>query len=243
MSRSTHFRLATAVAVLTFLLLFLVAFPAMAGPADPESPAAGIISLERNPSPPYSIPRGGQEFFTWTVTFESHPVSVTFQINDPNGAQVDWATFPGTTGLVGTRTYTAPLNPVEGIYWARLRYYSVEAGFEAEAAVTFFVADRGNLHIFVFYDDNANGIQDPGRRPGRQPVDHDPESLRTELRSIHRARRLDPLGWYPARPLYRHPDAATRLRSHAADHGCDRGGDPRDELSHLHVAPDSQLHR
>ena len=137
MSYSTHLRLATAVAVLAVLLLFLFAFPAMAGPADPETPDAGVISLARNPAPPYSIPRGGQEFFTWTVTSDSPPVSVTFQINDPNDALVDWVTYPGATGLNSTRVYTAPMNPVEGIYWACVKYYSLLGGFEAEAAVTF----------------------------------------------------------------------------------------------------------
>ena len=44
-------------------------------------------------------------------------------------------------------------------------YHSLESGLEAEAAVKFLVAERGNLHVYKFNDVNGDGKQQAGEGP------------------------------------------------------------------------------
>ena len=138
------------------LLLFGVTLLAHAVPQ-------AAIGLSCAPSPPYSISRGMVETMTWHIDpGVNTPDYVEFKLFDPDNVIVDAATYSGTAALSVTRTYTVPTSPKEGSYWARIAYFSMEAGQEAEAAVKFYIAERGNLHVFKFNDVNGNRILDPG---------------------------------------------------------------------------------
>jgi YVTN family beta-propeller protein len=120
------------------------------------------VSLSCAPSPPYSISRGMVETVTWLIDPGINtPDYVDFTLFDPDNLLVDTAIYSGTAALSVTRYYTVPTAPKEGSYWARIKYFSVEAGQEAEAAVKFYIAERGNLHVFKFNDANGNRVQDP----------------------------------------------------------------------------------
>jgi hypothetical protein len=124
------------------------------------------ISLVRSPAPPVSISRGMTETFTWTVTTGGNtPDRVEYRVFDPLANVVDSQTYPGSSGLSVTRLYTVPVAPPEGRYLAEVKYFSVQAGEEASARVSFYVAERGNLHVFKFDDFNGNGTQDAGDLP------------------------------------------------------------------------------
>ena len=106
------------------------------------------------------------EIITWTVTTDiNHPDKVIYTLSDPNGVELVTQEYPGATGLNMVQYFTVPNMPLEGPYWARVYYYSLESGFEAEAAVKFLVAERGNLHIYKFNDLNGDGTQQAGEGP------------------------------------------------------------------------------
>ena len=105
------------------------------------------------------------EVITWTVTSDSPPDKIVYKLFDPNNVLVDTQEYPGTAGLSVTRPFVVPASPVEGPYWARVYYYSLGSGFEAEAAVKFLVAERGNLHVYKFTDINGDGQQQAGEGP------------------------------------------------------------------------------
>jgi hypothetical protein len=106
------------------------------------------------------------ETFTWTVTTGGNtPDRVEYRVFDPLANVVDSQTYPGSSGLSVTSLYTVPVAPPEGRYLAEVKYFSVQAGEEASARVSFYVAERGNLHVFKFDDFNGNGTQDAGDLP------------------------------------------------------------------------------
>ena len=149
----------TLAAGLALLLTAALLGVILAAPAAPEA----AITLQCNPSPPYSISRGMTETIVWEINpFTGTPNRVEFKLEDPDGVVIDSATYPGNAGLSVTRFYTVPSNPKEGFYWAKIQYWSEDAGQEAAAEVKFYVAERGNLHVFKFNDVNGNRKQDPG---------------------------------------------------------------------------------
>jgi YVTN family beta-propeller protein len=151
--------IAVGLALLLGVVLLTIAF---ATPASPQ----GTITMGRSPSPPQSVSRGMTEVITWTVTTgDNHPDKIVFKLFDPKDVLIDTQEYPGATGLSVTRLFIVPTSPVEGPYWARVYYYSLESGFEAEAAVKFLVAERGNLHVYKFNDVNGDGKQQAGEGP------------------------------------------------------------------------------
>jgi YVTN family beta-propeller protein len=150
--------IAVGLALLLGVVLLGIAF---ATPARPQS----TITMGRSPSPPQSVSRGMTEVITWTVTSDSPPEKIVYKLFDPNNVLIDTQEYPGTTGLSVTRPFLVPASPVEGPYWARVYYYSLGSGFEAEAAVKFLVAERGNLHVYKFNDINGDGKQQAGEGP------------------------------------------------------------------------------
>ena len=173
-------------------LLFTMAFLGMlhAASAAPATPQAAV-SLSCAPSPPFSISRGMTETINWAINPTGNtPDYLDFKIYDPDNVVVDAATYTGAVALSVTRYYTVPASPKEGFYWARIKYFSIEAGQEAEASIKFYVAERGNLHVFKFEDSNGNHIQDPG--------EHGVPAVRIKLRTPFGdevAKLTDATGW------------------------------------------------
>ena len=88
-----------------------------------------------------------------------------YELFDPNDVLIDTQEY-----LRSHRSERHPSVPGsrfagEGPYWARVYYYSLGSGFEAEAAVKFLVAERGNLHVYKFSDINGDGRQQVGEDP------------------------------------------------------------------------------
>ncbi len=156
MTRTKWLGLSKAVGIASLLILGLAAITL----------AQSGITLTRSPAPPSSISHGMTETFTWTITAGVNtPDRVEFRVLDPDTLVVDAQTYTGTSGLSVTRVYTVPSSPKEGRYLGEITYYSIEAGQEAFASVSFYVAERGNLDVFKFNDFNGNGIQDPADGP------------------------------------------------------------------------------
>jgi hypothetical protein len=85
--------------------------------------------------------------FTWVVEHDTTPLRVHFQIEDPTRTIIlDEEDYPGDSGLSITRYWTIPGGTPDGKYWARVEYWSFEAGNEANAEVTFYVCgDAGEI--------------------------------------------------------------------------------------------------
>ena len=161
MKQTVWLRLVVALGLALLLGAVLLSF-AFAAPSRPK----GTITMGRSPSPPQSVSRGMSEIITWTVTTgDNHPDKIVFKLFDPNDVLIDTQEYPGATGLSVTRLFIVPTSPVEGPYWARVYYHSLEGGLEAEAAVKFLVAERGNLHVYKFIDVNGDGRQQAGEGP------------------------------------------------------------------------------
>ena len=160
MTRTTWFRLGAAAAITGLLLLVLM----MAALAAPQV----IINFEQWPEPPISARPGMAEVFTWTITAVSDtPDRVEFKIMDPDSLVVVTQTYPYTSGFNVTYPYTIPASPKEGGYLAEVRYFSIEGGSLPRAYYgrSFYVANRGHLHVFKFDDFDGDGVQDPGDLP------------------------------------------------------------------------------
>ena len=160
MKQTVWLRLVVAVGLALVLAAVFLSIT-LASPTQPQS----TITMGRSPSPPQSVSRGMTEVITWTVTSDSPPEKVVYELFDPNNVLIDTQEYLGTAGLSVTRPFLVPASPVEGPYWAHVYYYSLGSGFEARAAVKFLVAERGNLHVYKFTDINGDGLQQAGEGP------------------------------------------------------------------------------
>ena len=160
MKQTAWLRLTIAVGLALVLVAGFISIT-LASPAKPQS----TITMGRSPSPPQSVSRGMTEVITWTVTSDSPPEKVVYELFDPNNVLIDTQEYLGAAGLSVTRPFLVPASPVEGPYWAHVYYYSLGSGFEARAAVKFLVAERGNLHVYKFTDINGDGLQQAGEGP------------------------------------------------------------------------------
>jgi uncharacterized repeat protein (TIGR01451 family) len=151
-------------AALTVLIALLAIVPAAFG--------AGI-SLDRSPSPPQAVLRGGGvQTFNFTITYTSIPIRYVFTVTDPNGNVVltrAQPIDPGNRGPVQAAEAYAP-GPLAtvGRYRAVIDFYSSagEIDPEASARVNFDVAPQlGTLQLIKFEDTNGNGVRDGGE-PG-----------------------------------------------------------------------------
>lgn len=128
------------------------------------------IQLDRSISPPQAVVRGsGTQVFTFNITFTSTANRYDFTVYDPNGTPVSATEVVSTPGaqspITGNRTWNPPAGTPAGRYQAEVRFFS-STGFEAQARVTFDVADQlGSLRLVKFEDLNGNGSRDGGE-PG-----------------------------------------------------------------------------
>lgn len=128
------------------------------------------IQLDRTISPPQAVVRGsGIQTFNFNITFTSTANRYEFTVLDPNGIAVTAPEVVQTPGvaspIVGVRQWAPPAGAQPGRYQAQVRFFS-STGFEAEARVTFDVADQlGSIRLVKFEDLNGNGSRDVGE-PG-----------------------------------------------------------------------------
>ncbi len=163
------------------LVALLWSVGATAAPAEPAEPLApdASITLSNAPSPPTAIRPGQTQSISWQIIASTTPVSVSFRILnlDTNPVTVvESQVYPGTTGMVISRTYMLPANytlPFGRLferYRVRVVYYSEESGDEASAEASFWVTqDTGDLQVVKFDDRNGNGVRDSGE-PGVEGV-------------------------------------------------------------------------
>ena len=118
----------------------VTAFAAPAVYADGLTREA-TISLGRDPEPPFCVNNpGGTVEITWNIEYATTPLQVKFRIEDPTRTIVlDQQDYSGSTGVNITRYWTVPNGLVDGKYWVRVEYWSLESGNEANAEVTFYV--------------------------------------------------------------------------------------------------------
>ncbi len=150
------------VPVLLFAVSVFASVPAMADPVE------ATISLGRDPEPPFCVQNpGGTLTITWDVEYATTPLRVIYTLTDPSQTIVlDSQTYPGSTGIEITRTWTVPSGLVDGKYWVRVEYWSLEAGNEANAEVTFYVCSEiGNVCAEKYADTNCNEVLDDGDLP------------------------------------------------------------------------------
>ncbi|MEZ5080651.1 MAG: SdrD B-like domain-containing protein [Thermoleophilia bacterium] len=128
------------------------------------------ITLDRTVSPPQAVVRGsGTQFFNYQITFTSTADRYVFTVMDPNGVQIQAPVTVNLAGqgspISGNQSWTPPANAAPGRYTAELNFFS-STGFEAQAKVTFDVADSlGTLELIKYEDINGNGVRnaaDPG---------------------------------------------------------------------------------
>lgn len=132
-------------------LVWLVALALVLGVAVASAePAAATISLGRDPEPPLSVLNpGGIVDIWWNIQHTTTPNYVYFKIEDPTRTVIyDQQTYPGSTGLTINRQWTVPAGAPDGKYWIRVEYWSMQAGNEANAEVTFYVC-CGQVSIYA----------------------------------------------------------------------------------------------
>ncbi|MCB0042013.1 MAG: hypothetical protein KDE23_20155, partial [Caldilinea sp.] len=151
-------------------VLFAVLLVLMATQIAASQPPPTTISFSVFPPPPTAITPGEVETFVWQIVPATTPVSVTLTIFDiDNSVLIEQRSFPGSSGLALTQTYTLPLTytlpfglPFER-YRARVDYYSDEVGLETSAESIFWVTqETGNIEVIKFNDRDGDGIRDPG---------------------------------------------------------------------------------
>jgi hypothetical protein len=104
------------------------------------APMEATISLGRDPEPPMCVANpGGVIDITWSIEHATTPDYVYYELEDPTRTTIlDQQTYPGTTGVNVNRQWALPPGAVDGKYWIRVEYWSIEAGNEANAEVTFY---------------------------------------------------------------------------------------------------------
>jgi hypothetical protein len=145
--------------------LFLLVALLFSTSAVLAAPMTATISLGRDPEPPICvINSGGVIDITWNIEHTTTPNYVYFKIEDPTRTTIlDQETYTGNDGLSVARQWTVPPGSVDGKYWVRVEYWSLESGNEANAEVTFYVCtDTGDLcgHKWQDVDRDANCADD-----------------------------------------------------------------------------------
>ncbi len=148
--------------------VLLLAVPAIAGAQAVENwgnqaPLDATISLGRNPEPPDCAAAQSIIDINWTITYSTTPQKEIFTIRDPNGATVDSVYYAGDTGVNINRQWNVPANPVVGKYWIRVEYWSNQAGYEANAEVSFYVCEGvGSICAQKWVDGDCDGVGSAG---------------------------------------------------------------------------------
>jgi len=144
------------------VIAFFAPVPASADPVE------ATISLGRDPEPPFCVMNpGGTVEITWSIEYSTTPLRVYFRLTDPTETIIlDEETYPGSTGINVTRYWTVPAGLVDGKYWIRVEYWSLQAGNEANAEVTFYVCSEvGNLCAQKFQDTDCDELLTPADLP------------------------------------------------------------------------------
>ncbi len=107
-------------------------------------PREATISVGREPEPPFCVDNpGGTVEITWEIEHMTTPDHVYYKLEDPTRTiTYDEEVCPDSSGLSVTRYWTVPPDVDDGLYWVRVEYWSVEAGNEANAEVTFYVCTQ-----------------------------------------------------------------------------------------------------
>jgi hypothetical protein len=146
--------------LLPLLLCLVIVAPAVAG-SDKEA----TISLSRTPEPPYcAVPGQSSVHISWNITYATTPLRVKYFLQDPTRLiNLEQQIYPGATGVNIARDWAVPAGSVDGKYWVRVEFWSLEAGNEANAEVTFYVCtEMGTICAEKFADTNCNGVLDLG---------------------------------------------------------------------------------
>jgi hypothetical protein len=120
-----------------------VAAPVPAAPGEP--PGYAFIALGTDPAPPDCVcnPGGTLRIF-WSIDPQTTPHHVVYELWDPSQSLcLEYQSYPGSSGLVVTRQWTAPEGVVDGRFWVRVEYWSYEAGNETNVEVSFYVCSDG----------------------------------------------------------------------------------------------------
>jgi hypothetical protein len=131
-------KLSYLVATLAVLLALVAGVSALAAPME------ATISLGRDPEPPMCTQNsGGVVTIDWNIEHSTTPNYVYYKLEDPTRTTIlEQQTYSGGTGITVNRQWTVPAGAVDGKYWVRVEYWSLEAGNEANAEVTFYVCSE-----------------------------------------------------------------------------------------------------
>lgn len=137
--------------------LFALAMVVLATPAI-AAPMEATISLGRDPEPPLCVQNpGGTVDITWNIEHTTTPNYVYYKLEDPTRTIIyEDSTYAGSSGVTASRQWTVPAGAPDGKYWVRVEYWSLEAGNEANAEVTFYVC-TGTGDICATKIEDTNG--------------------------------------------------------------------------------------
>ena len=154
------------------LLTPLVLIAAMASVpsviADGSEPELASVILMVDPQPPFCVENpGGTLEINWEILHETTPNYVIYELWEPDFAGlVETETYPGDTGIMVTRFWTAPAALADGKYWVRVEYYSFEAGNEANSEVAFYLCNAtGSICAEKWSDEDCDGELSGGDVP------------------------------------------------------------------------------
>jgi len=133
-----------------FILIFLVpVFLLICSPIFSLMPSADsncTIVLGTDPEPPDCVENpGGVVSIFWSVEYSTTADYVYYCLRDPDQLIVEEETYPGISGSDITREWTVPTDAMNGAYWVRVEYWSVEVGLEGVAEVVFLVCEETTL--------------------------------------------------------------------------------------------------
>ncbi len=102
-----------------------------------------MISLGRDPEPPTYVENpNGTVAIHWNITYSSTASHVLFTVRNPDDNLVVDETYADSSGVVMEEyLWMVPKGASGGTYRVRIEYHSMEFGHEANAEVTFWVAD------------------------------------------------------------------------------------------------------
>jgi len=151
---------------LSMVAILLLGIGTLVSSATGEGDA--IITLGVLPLPPDCVQNpGGTATIEWSIQYQTVPDYVTFTLYDPTHSIVyDSATYPGSTGIAVTRTWTVPSPLPQGFYWVRVEYYSVGIGLEAWAETGFLICEpTGRVCLQKLSDADCDGVLSGGDTP------------------------------------------------------------------------------
>jgi hypothetical protein len=153
---------------LGFIACVLVGFGVLCSAATADGGSDAVITLGVIPLPPGCVQNpGGTATISWAIQHLTNPDHVDYYLYGPGHSIIyEQQSYPGSTGMTITRTWTIPSVLPQGVYWVRVEYYAQGLGLEAWAETGFLVCEPSSgICLQKRADENCDGLLGPEDPP------------------------------------------------------------------------------